>query len=205
MFTGLIEATGKVAEVAGYKVAIETDLSGLVRGDSIAINGVCVTVVSSNGAGFNADLSEETLKRTTLGGLTRGTVVNLERPVPAGRPMGGHVVQGHVDGVARVVRIERLGGSVEIWFELGDGGLEKYLVEKGSVAVDGVSLTVTELDGPRFGVSLIPETLSATNLGGLDSGDTVNVEVDVLAKYVERLMEPYRPKDGPDGGRTARE
>lgn len=195
MFTGLIEATGKVAEISGYKFAIETDLEGLSRGDSIAINGVCVTVISSNGSGFTADLSEETLQRTTLGGLAAGAVVNLERPVPAGRPMGGHVVQGHVDGVARVVRTEQLEGSVETWFELPDG-LEKYLVEKGSVALNGVSLTVTGLDGAQFGVALIPETLRATNLGRLNSGDTVNVEVDILAKYVERLMQPYRPTGG---------
>ncbi len=195
MFTGIIETVGTAAEVSGTRIRVESDLQDLVVGESIAVNGVCLTVTRPEGGSFSADLSEETLRRTSLGALAPGSPVNLERAMAAGGRFGGHVVQGHVDGVGAVSQISRLAGSVEMFFSLPDE-LERYLVHKGSVTVEGVSLTVASLETGRFSVALIPHTLQSTTVGSLKPGDSVNIEVDVLAKYVERLL-GYAPVQEP--------
>jgi riboflavin synthase len=191
MFTGIVEELGEVvaldqgAESARFRVRGPLVVQGAQPGASIAVNGICLTVVEHEGDWFSADVMLETLRRTSLAGSVPGERVNLERPVQAGGRLGGHVVQGHVDGVGRVV--ERIPGDAV------PAALARYVVEKGSIAVDGVSLTVVEVDddgpdGPTFTVSLIPETLSRTTLGHRAPGEPVNLEVDVLAKYVERLL-----------------
>lgn len=197
MFTGIVEEIGRVRGIAfpggvgeDAVLTVEGPLaaSDAGLGDSIAVNGVCLTVTSLGGDGsFTADVMPESLRRTVLGDLVAGSPVNLERAVRADARLGGHVVQGHVDGVGTLV--SRAPG--ERWDDLvlsAPGGLTRYVVEKGSIAVSGVSLTVTHVDAETFGVSLIPTTLEATILGRLVPGDRVNLEVDVLAKYVERLL-----------------
>ena len=188
MFTGIVEASGKIVAVSPARLEVASDFGDLVLGESIAVNGVCLTVASLSGGGFAADISEETAARTSLGSLSAGDPVNLERAMPAGGRFGGHIVQGHVDGVGRVIQARELEGSVEMTIEV-PGGLERYLVEKGSVTVEGVSLTVASLGVAEFSVSLVPHTLAGTTLGSRKPGDPVNLEVDVLAKYVERLLE----------------
>lgn len=195
MFTGIVEAMGKVASRKGLRLEVATPFPDLGAGESIAVNGVCVTVTSVAGGAFFADLSPETVRRSNLGRLSAGDEVNLERPLRAGGRLGGHFVQGHVDGVGWISRLEENGDSVEMWIE-APAVLGRYLVEKGSVAVEGVSLTVAALDGPAFAVALIPFTLQATTLGKRTKGDGVNIEVDMLAKYVERLL----GREGDDGG-----
>ncbi|MBD8077850.1 riboflavin synthase [Cellulosimicrobium arenosum] len=197
MFTGIVEEMGTVREIAfpgGADVdavlTVEGPLasSDAALGDSIAVNGVCLTVVGLSGDGtFAADVMPESLRRTALADLAPGARVNLERAVRADARLGGHVVQGHVDGVGELV--SRSPGAR--WDDLvfsAPPGLTRYVAEKGSIAVSGVSLTVTHVDDEGFGVSLIPTTLGATILGALVPGDRVNLEVDVLAKYVERLL-----------------
>lgn len=193
MFTGLVEEIGTVRrrEDLGAAARLEIDAgrlrTGLGPGDSLAVAGACLTVADLTGRGFVADVMPETLARTTLGRLTAGTRVNLERAVPAGGRLGGHVVQGHVDGVGEV-RARRRG---ERWAEVTlalPAALARYVAAKGSVAVDGVSLTVTAAGAESFAVALVPTTLAATTLGGLVTGDAVNLEVDVVAKYVERIL-----------------
>jgi riboflavin synthase len=193
MFTGLIEDLGSVAALEqdgeGARIEIRSALaSGLHEGDSIAVNGVCLTATAVSDESFQAQAMNETLMRSSLGRLQVGSPVNLELAMRADARLGGHVVQGHVDGTGtiRAVRDEGFARVIEI--ELGDS-LSRYLVEKGSVAVNGVSLTVSALDEHGFSVSLIPETLERTNLGALEAGALVNIEVDVLAKHVERLLE----------------
>jgi riboflavin synthase len=190
MFTGIIESTGKVVG-KHPQLEIAAPTGDLTPGESIAVNGVCVTVTSASEESFTADLSEETLERSSLGSLDEGARVNLERPMAAGGRFGGHVVQGHVDGIGRVSGLRRMAGSTEmsIWTSRD---LMRYVVEKGSIAVDGVSLTVTSIKADEFSVSLIPHTLEATNLGDRREGDQVNIEVDILAKYVEKLTEKSR-------------
>ncbi len=192
MFTGLVQALGRVVAVdrdeAGARITIETPLVGeLGPGDSIAINGVCLTAVSLNNGSFKADAMNETLTRSSLGGLSVGSEVNLELPLRATDRLGGHVVQGHVDGVGTIAQVAQDGFSRRIRIE-PPSELLRYVIEKGSIAVDGVSLTVSALDNRSFTVSLIPETLERTNLGNAGAGNRVNLEVDVLAKYVEKLM-----------------
>lgn len=193
MFTGLIEDLGRVKAIDsdsdGATIAIATALARQVaEGDSVAINGVCLTATDVSAEGFSAQAMHETLRRSSLGRLQTGSPVNVELALRAGARLGGHIVQGHVDGTALLVAIRDEGFSRVLDFEI-DAELSRYLVEKGSVAVDGVSLTVSALHDDGFSVSLIPETLQRTNLGKLQVGDRVNVEVDVLAKHVERLME----------------
>lgn len=188
MFTGIIESTGVVISLKSRTLEVATTLDGLDVGDSISINGVCLTITSAAHGRFAAQLSEETLLRTNMESLTEAQKVNLEKPMAADGRFGGHLVQGHVDGTAQVERVERKEGSVEMWLATNNG-LEKYMVEKGSVSLDGVSLTIMSLDGSRFAVSLIPHTLATTNLADKEVGDTLNLEVDMLAKYVERLLE----------------
>ena len=200
MFTGIVEELGRIVAVEPAEQSARVTVHGpvvtsdAVRGASIAVNGICLTVVELGGATFTADVMAETLNRTTLGSLAPGDVVNLERPVPPDGRLGGHVVQGHVDGVGTVTR--RTPGPRWEVVRIGcPAALVRYLAEKGSVAVDGVSLTVTAVDDPAepggdgaFEVSLIPETLTRTTLGRRAVGDRVNLEMDVLAKYVERLL-----------------
>jgi riboflavin synthase len=168
---------------------VETSLAGeLHEGDSIAVNGVCLTATGIDGASFSADVMNQTLNATSLAGLRAGRPVNLELPLRASDRLGGHVVQGHVDGVGVVSDVTEDGFARRVTVE-ADESLLRYMVEKGSIAVDGVSLTVAELHHRSFTVSLIPETLERTNLGATEPGTTVNLEVDVLAKYVERLVQ----------------
>jgi riboflavin synthase len=193
VFTGLIAERGSVSAHeqggAGSTLTIRAQLAGqLQEGDSIAVNGVCLTATSVADHSFQAEAMLETLERSSLGQLRAGAHVNLELPLRADDRLGGHVVQGHVDGTGtvRAIRSEGFARVLEIEVE---PRLERYLVEKGSVAVDGVSLTVSALSEHGFAVSLIPETLQRTNLGEIAEGALVNVEVDILAKHVERLMQ----------------
>ncbi len=192
MFTGLIAEVASVEALrrngAGATLEVRSRLAGeLHEGDSIAVNGVCLTASALDAHGFRAEVMAETLSRSSLGDLVPGAKVNLELPLRSGERLGGHIVQGHVDGTGTVsaVREDGFGRVLEIRIE---EQLERYLVEKGSVAVDGVSLTVSALHERGFAVSLIPETLKRSNLGDVDEGALVNVEVDILAKQVERLI-----------------
>jgi len=192
MFTGLIGDLGSVTGLeqngAGATLEISTPLAQeLTAGDSIAVNGVCLTATEAHDSSFRTQAMLETLDRSALGSLRPGARVNLELALRVGDRLGGHVVQGHVDGTGtvRAIREEGFARVVEIEIE---PALLRYLVEKGSVAVDGVSLTVSALHDDGFSVSLVPETLTRTNLGTIGQGDRVNIEVDVLAKHAERLM-----------------
>jgi riboflavin synthase len=189
VFTGLVAGTGAVESLErgddGVRLRVRTGLAGeLSPGDSIAVNGVCLTAVHSDDQGFSADVMEETLRRSSLGPLAEGDEVNLELPLRAGDRLGGHMVQGHVDGTGSVEAVSEDGFARAV--RIGaPPRLLRYVVEKGSIAVDGVSLTVAAVDGDGFEVSLIPETLERTTLG--DPGP-VNVELDVIGRYVERLL-----------------
>jgi riboflavin synthase len=188
MFTGLVQQLGTLTSLEGGRLAVTATLAGeLSVGDSVAVNGACLTATSVTPGAFTADVMEETLRRTALGALRPGDPVNLELPLRAADRLGGHFVQGHVDGVGTVAAVHDEGFSRLVEIE-AEAGLMRYVVEKGSIAVDGVSLTVASLAEGTFGVSLIPETLERTTLGRASPGDSVNLEVDVLAKYVERLV-----------------
>lgn len=188
MFTGLVAGTGVIRKLADGRLEVETPLATeLEAGDSIAVNGVCLTAVDPGPDGFGADVMPETLRRSSLGPLGAGDEVNLELPLRAGDRLGGHMVQGHVDGTGLVADV-RAEGSSRVVRVATPPELLRYVVEKGSIAVDGVSLTVSAVDGEGFEVSLIPETLERTTLGAAEPGRTVNLEVDVLAKYVEKLV-----------------
>ena len=196
MFTGLVQDLGSVRAVenepAGARLEVETALaSELSEGDSIAVNGVCLTAVSVDGDAFRADVMAETLRRSSLGPLATGDPVNLELPLRPEDRLGGHFVQGHVDGTGAVEDVTVEGFANVVRIACGPEIL-RYIVEKGSIAVDGVSLTVADLDDEGFTVSLIPETLERTTLGGAAPGRVVNLEVDVLAKYVEKLTQGAR-------------
>jgi riboflavin synthase len=187
VFTGLVAGTGKVRSLRDGRLEVDTPLAAeLGAGDSIAVNGVCLTALDPTADGFAADVMPETLRRTSLGPLAGGDEVNLELPLRATDRLGGHVVQGHADGTGSVeqVREEGLSRVVRI---AAPPELLRYVVEKGSIAVDGVSLTVSAVDDVAFEVSLIPETLERTTFGSAAPGRTVNLEVDVLAKYLEKL------------------
>lgn len=190
MFTGIVEEVGSVLEWRGetLRLGARTVLGGTRLGDSIAIEGTCLTVTALGGEWFEVGLSPETMRRTSLGELRLGNRVNLERAVAAGARMGGHYVQGHVDAVGHILDKHRDGSSLRVTFSVPKQ-LERYVVEKGFIAIDGISLTVTETAAGRFGVMLVEYTQSAVTLAGKPVGAAVNLEVDVLAKYVERLME----------------
>ncbi len=194
MFTGIVEEVGTVSARDGGHIVIDAVkvLGSTKVGDSIAVNGCCLTVTELGSGCWAADAVEETLSRTTVGDLRPGDRVNLERPCqPSGR-LGGHIVQGHVDGVGTVRATDPL-FSVDL-----PAGLSRYVVEKGSIAIEGVSLTVAAVDGQSAGVALIPHTREVTVLGTRSPGDRVNIEVDVVAKYVETLLGAYVPKqEGP--------
>jgi riboflavin synthase len=193
VFTGLVREVGLVASVAGGADGVRIDVEAPETaaraqvGDSISINGVCLTVVSVADGRFAFDAVPETLARSSLGRLEAGSRVNLEPALRAGEPLGGHYVQGHVDGVGTVRSVEAEGDGRRIWFD-APPELLRYVVEKGSIAIEGTSLTIADLDDGGFAVALIPHTLAATTLGALTPGDPVNLEADVLAKYVERLL-----------------
>ncbi|GGS54243.1 riboflavin synthase subunit alpha [Planobispora rosea] len=196
MFTGIIEELGEISSVEPLPDAARLTVRGKVvtadarHGDSIAVNGVCLTVVETDGEVFTADVMKETLKRSSLGALRPGSPVNLERAVRADQRLGGHIVQGHVDGTGVLLSREPAEHWEVVRISL-PAELNRYVVEKGSIAVDGVSLTVTAVDGEAFSVSLIPTTLELTTLGAKRPGDPVNLEVDVIAKHVERLVGAY--------------
>ena len=187
MFTGIVEELGRLVGLTGGRLRIGAVnvLEGVALGDSIAVNGCCLTVVAHGDDWWEADLSDETLSRTALGDLRPGDPVNLERAVQASQRMGGHIVQGHVDAVGEVV------APVPDHRVRVPGRLGRYLVEKGSVTVDGVSLTVVDALADGFTVAVIPHTAEVTTLGVLTPGDRVNIEVDVIAKYVERMLAPH--------------
>jgi riboflavin synthase len=181
VFTGIVRELGRVVAFDGARLLVEAPQTSAAVGDSIAVDGVCLTVVEHDGDRFAFDVVAETLSRSTLGTLAADDPVNIEPALRAGEPLGGHMVQGHVDGVGRVRSLEQ-----PVWIDAPSEVL-RYCVEKGSIAVDGVSLTIAGLDDAGFAVALVPHTLAATTLGAAIPGDCVNLEVDVLAKYVERL------------------
>lgn len=194
MFTGIVEDRGKIKSITNkgkdkmFAISPDViDLLDVVLGESIAVNGACLTVTSIKGGVFTVDASRETLSRTNLGLLKSGSAVNLERSLKVGGRLGGHIVNGHVDGVGAVKRALPVGESVVYWIS-APNGIEKYIVEKGSVAVNGVSLTVNEVSGNRFSINIIPYTRANTTFSKLKVGDSVNIECDILGKYVERLL-----------------
>jgi riboflavin synthase len=196
MFTGIVQSVGLIRAIepkAGdVTIDVQTpsmSLESVTAGDSIAVNGVCLTVTSMDAGSFRADVSRETLAMTTLGRWEPGTRVNVEKALLAGQPLGGHYVTGHVDGVGRVVGRRDDARSVRVEFEV-PAPLAKYVARKGSVCVDGVSLTVNGVLGSRFDVNLVPHTLDVTILGDYQSGTAVNIEVDIIARYLERLGAP---------------
>lgn len=199
MFTGIIQATGSVtaAENRGGDLRLTVDAGALAArvdagrlaiGESVAVSGVCLTVTQFDGRQFVADVSRETLALTTLGLLRPGDIVNLEAALRAGDPLGGHLLAGHVDGVAEVVGLAHDARSLRLTME-APAALARFIAQKGSVALDGVSLTVNEVTGPRFGVNLIPHTVELTTFGGLALGRELNLEVDLLARYVARALQ----------------
>jgi len=197
MFTGLIEAVGEVIEVkpttAGFRLHVRTDLaSELTPGDSLAMNGVCLTVVAADDGGVHADVSPETARVTALGGLKRGSLINLERPMRADARVGGHFVQGHVDATGTVEEIRQEGDSWWLTVKF-PATLAAYIVRKGSIAVDGISLTVAGVDEKRFDVQIIPYTWEHTSLRSMKVNDLVNLECDILGKYVLRALEVSAP------------
>lgn len=195
MFTGLVQQVGSVASVdhqlLGSRLSIQlSEYWPLALGESIAVDGVCTTVVSFDlkKSDFQVELSPETISKTTLGMLQPGEPVNLEKPLTLSEPLGGHFVTGHVDGLATILSRRQEGMSWIYEFQLADSSLACYLLQKGSIAVSGISLTVNTVDMDRFSVAIIPYTLDHTHLGRKSVGDSVNVEMDLLGKYVERLL-----------------
>jgi riboflavin synthase len=196
MFTGLVQDRGRIEAVDttadGVRLRVRTAIAAqLHEGDSVAVEGVCLTATAVDAAGFRADVMTETLRRSTLGDLRAGSSANLELPLRAGDRLGGHVVQGHVDGIGEIGDVTQEGFSRRLFVQ-APAELLRYVVEKGSIAVAGVSLTVAEVGEDGFAVALIPETLERTTLGELEGGERVNLEVDVLAKHVEKLLEGAR-------------
>ena len=198
MFTGIIEELGQIKEITRFsggkhfQIEAEQVLEGTKVGDSIAVNGVCLSVTQLNSRKFEAQAVQETLERSNLTNIQKSEFVNLERPLKASDRLDGHIVQGHIDGKGRFLSRKDLGQSALLEFKIPDN-LLKYIVKKGSIALNGVSLTVADIQNNNIQVSIIPITLHDTNLGQLKSGDIVNVEVDVLAKYVEKQLGNSRP------------
>jgi riboflavin synthase len=194
MFTGIVTERGVIRRVRETEGCLTVDIKapqttrGMRRGDSVSVNGVCLTARKVGRASFSAQVMGETLMRTTLGELDRGHLVNLELPTRVFDRLGGHIVQGHVDGLGHVLRIEERDDSRYVSVQC-DADLLRYVVPKGSITLDGVSLTVVDIDRTAFRVALIPHTMQVTSLGQISEGSRLNIEVDVLAKYVERLME----------------
>ncbi|MDQ3783673.1 MAG: riboflavin synthase [Actinomycetota bacterium] len=200
MFTGIVQPgvlTGarRRKGILGLKITSGAVARELLVGDSVAVNGVCLTATRVSRRAFSVEAANETVTRSTLAGLAPGQAVNVELPLRVNGRLGGHIVQGHVDGTATLARVVSDGASRRMWFEV-DPALGRYLIPKGSVAVDGVSLTVVEAEGGTFEVMLIPHTLKQTTMGQLERGHQVNVEVDMMAKYAERLMSAQTEKGG---------
>lgn len=194
MFTGIIEATGQIQAIkrqgqdAVVTVYSETlDLSDVKLGDSIATNGVCLTVIALTSNSYSADVSGETLKLTSFANLAVGSKVNLEKAMLPNTRFGGHIVSGHVDGIGQVMSKSPLGKAWEFWIDAG-ADLARYIAHKGSITVDGISLTVNEVKGSQFKITIVPHTSGETTIEGFDVGTQVNLEVDVIARYVERLL-----------------
>lgn len=194
MFTGIIQAVGRVAaldrkgsDLRARVATSDLDLANVALGDSIAVNGVCLTAVELPGDGFWADVSQETLARTTFGTLRVGDPVNLEKALTPSTALGGHLVSGHVDGIGEVLERGDQGRSVRFRVRAPDG-LARYIAEKGSICLDGISLTVNAVDGASFELNIVPHTLERTTLGGAQPGSRVNLEVDIIARYLERLL-----------------
>ncbi|HXE90130.1 MAG TPA: riboflavin synthase [Terriglobales bacterium] len=207
MFTGIIEEVGRVVRVetitarngaAHSRITVEAPAVSreLKRGDSVSVSGVCLTAVAITPGSFSADLAAETVARTSFGRIATGASVNLELPMKAGARMGGHVVQGHVDGVGTLVALTPVEGGDDSWLRVKiPPELAKYVVFKGSIAIEGISLTVARIEGTTVTCAIIPHTLGATNLGSLQPGDDLNIEVDILAKYAERLKGEEVPSE----------
>jgi riboflavin synthase len=196
MFTGIVTERGRIRRAKNRKGILELEIEAadiaraLDRGDSVSVDGVCLTAVTTSRKRFGVQAVAETLERTTLGALESGAEVNLELAVRLADRLGGHLVQGHVDGVATVIRREDEEGGRRLWFSAPED-LLRYLVPKGSVTVSGVALTLTEVGVTSFGVAVIPHTLEVTTLGSISTGAELNIEIDVIAKYVERFMSVY--------------
>ncbi|WP_435077096.1 riboflavin synthase [Halococcus sp. AFM35] len=194
MFTGVVETTGEIRDVrkeaGGRRIHVDTDLAGLTHGQSVAVDGTCLTVESAEET-VELFCSSETLDRTTLSAATRGDSLNLERALAADGRLDGHFVQGHVDATAEVLGVEQVGEDWEFTFSLPED-VARYVVEKGSITVDGISLTVANLEEESFSVAVIPTTYELTTMNEMTPGDGVNIEVDVIAKYVERLLDGHR-------------
>ena len=204
MFTGIIEELGVIQAVrrgphsSVLTIGAALVLSDLNIGDSVAVNGVCLTATGRDGGSFTADVMHETLNRSTLGALVSGSPVNLERAMAAGGRFGGHIVSGHIDGVGTITSVRR--DDIALWYTVqAPPELLRYVVEKGSIAIDGISLTVASVEEERFSVSLIPHTAAVTTLGKKRPGDPVNLETDVIGKYVEKLLR--RPEEKAPAGR----
>ena len=194
MFTGIIEAIGTVKAIKHHAqdvtISVDSgklDLSDVKLGDSIAHNGVCLTVTKLTDHGFTVDLSQETLKRSGFSQIKTGFEINLEKAMQMNARFGGHIVSGHVDGVGEISSITQLGNAVEYWVKAPDQ-LAKYIAEKGSITVDGISLTINDIDGARFKLTIIPHTIAQTIMANYQVGTQVNLEVDVIARYLERLL-----------------
>ncbi len=203
MFTGLVETTGRLRRRtprgAGFRIEIATSLGPLALGESVSVNGACLTVVTMDGAGFEADVSTETNERTTLGALGVGDAVNLERALAAGDRLGGHLVTGHVDGVATVARLTPEGDATRLVVSLPPA-LLAFVAEKGSIALDGVSLTVNRVTDPELELTIIPHTMTATTFHALRVGSRLNVEVDLVARYVVRYLAASRAAEPASSG-----
>jgi len=195
MFTGIIEEVGRVAAVANRNgqrrlTVAASQLTGQLKtGDSIAVSGVCLTAIEITPTSFAADLAEETWKRTSFSRIKKGALVNLELPMRADGRFGGHIVQGHVDGTGKFVALDRIRGAEDYWLRIEiPSGLARYVIFKGSLCIEGISLTVAKVEGTTVGAAIIPHTANLTNLKSLKSGDPVNLEVDLIAKYVEKMI-----------------
>lgn len=197
MFTGLIEDTGRVTafsrrgEAGLLSIESALPMSGIALGDSVAVNGACLTVTEQGGRVATFDVSPESISRTTIGKLRSGSLVNLERALKLGDRLGGHIVSGHIDCCGRLTRIESRSGNHQLHFSLPVEHT-RYLVEKGSVTIDGISLTVNTVSQGGFSVNIIPHTLTNTTLAQIRNGDEVNIETDIIGKYVERLVQPWK-------------
>lgn len=210
MFTGIIEEIGQIESVQkGSKSAVlhircNEVLDGTRVGDSIAVNGVCLTVTSMNNRGYTADVMAETLERSSLGSLRSGSRVNLERAMPADGRFGGHIVAGHIDGTGTIVEISK--DETAVWYRVRtEPDILRYIVEKGSITIDGISLTVARVSREDFSVSIIPHTQGNTTLADRRTGDIVNLETDIIGKYIEKLLQPKEPEQEQDGSKLTLE